>query len=608
MLILFERKEYVALLGYQMGKKNTFYLDTVIFTEQNFLSVKEQKKVSWFYRSWLGKTLLAKLPEHDGGEEADDGDGADGGAAEVDEHLSPGLGLLPAPLPPHELVVPPLGFPFLAPPSLPWPGHGRGEQPQAALAADRRAVGVVGGEADLRYLAGLLRAADGGLELAPGEHHGVAHQRVAGVPVPLHRHGSPARHVHRPAGARVQQDPAQLQLRRPPPRRPRGGRRRRALALHGVDAERRGEEPGGRRGGLDDAGDDGRAPVVAVHGGDELPGQPLIVSVERRGGGGVVHAGEREGVGEEAARRDGAGGGKDAPLLRRRQRRPPRQAERAPRVWVVGERPEPGRGAARGGQGRPVQPPQRARQHVPWQVLHGGGGRRHSNSWLSSPDPVVSCNECDVASRAMASGKRMRDRDGESATRGRGRFIGRRAVAKPMSCLFVCSQSGLGRAVTGSGVRGARERTYTRGAATRIWLSRFAWGWGGESREEQAAVLSVCRRRPARRAGAGAVRGARRRARARACVSLVILPVSGTEPVVCHTGVEALRYAPCVRRLYIHHDVRNADLVAETQTKLILRYVARFFFPFSQCSVPKLEKKITPCVEYITWLSLCVMC
>lgn len=106
----------------------------------------------------------------------------------------------------------------------------------------------------------------------------------------------------------------------------------------------------------------------------------------------------------------------------------------------------------------------------------------------------------------------------------------------------------------------------------------------------------------------GAVRGARRRARARACVSLVILPFSGTEPVVCHTGVEALRYAPCVRRLYIHHDVRNADLVAETQTKLILRYVARFFFPFSQCSVPKLEKKITPCVEYITWLSLCVMC
>jgi len=345
----------------------------------------------------------AALPEHDGGDEAENGNGADGGAAEIDEHLLPGLGLLPAPLAPHEVLVPPLGrLLLLLRPSLPGPRHGRREQPQGAFAADRRAIGVLDGKADLPDVGGLLGAGDGGLKLAAAEHDRVAHQRVARVPVPVHGDGAAAGHVHRAPAGGVDRDPAELQL-----RRGHGGggaaddgHGGAALALHGVDAERRGEEPRGRRGGLHDAGEQRLPAVVDVHGGDELAGDGDGDGVgELLSRGGIAR--EREGVGEEALRRDGGGGGEEE-VWARGQRRPAREAERAPRLRIRGERSEARGGAAGGGQGRPVEAAQRAGQHVGGKVLHGGGAPRHA---LNGPGAALRFNGASSTGRVTPSHK-----------------------------------------------------------------------------------------------------------------------------------------------------------------------------------------------------------
>ncbi|PWZ19739.1 hypothetical protein Zm00014a_028146 [Zea mays] len=315
------------------------------------------------------------LPEHDGGDEAENGNGADSGAAEIDEHLLPGLGLLPPPLAPDEVSVPPPGrLLLLLLPSLPRPHHGGRDQPHGAFAADRRAVGVLDGKADLPDVRRLQGAGDGGLELAPGEHERVAQQRVARVPVPVDGDGAAAGHVDRAAAAGVDRDPAELQLRRGGGGGGAADGHGGALALHGVDAEGRGEEPRGRRARLHDAGQQRLAAVVDVHGGDEAArdGELWLSLGTGHGGscrcGAVVVGREREGVGEEALRR-----GEEEVRARGGQRRPPREAERAPRLRVGGERPEARGRAAGGGQGRAVEAAQRAGQHVGGEVLQGGG-------------------------------------------------------------------------------------------------------------------------------------------------------------------------------------------------------------------------------------------
>jgi hypothetical protein len=98
-------------------------------------------------------------------------------------------------------------------PSPPGGFHCRGEEPQRALAADRRAVGVLHGQADLVDVPSPLGAGHGGLELAPSQHHGEPRERLARVPVAVHRHGAPAGDVHRAAAGRVDDHPAQLELR-----------------------------------------------------------------------------------------------------------------------------------------------------------------------------------------------------------------------------------------------------------------------------------------------------------------------------------------------------------------------------------------------------------
>ncbi|KAF7016446.1 unnamed protein product [Triticum aestivum] len=313
-----------------------------------------------------GKKNLS--PEHDGGEEGQHGDSAGGGAAQVNEHLSSRLALLPPLLALDEHLVPRLGLLPLSLASPPPPLHCRGEQPEGALAAHRRAVGVLHSEADLADVPGLLGAGHGGLEVAPSQHHREPHQHLAGVPVPAQGHRPPARHVHRPAAGGVDDHPAQLELRRGERRR----HRRRLLAVHGLDAERRAEEPRRRRGRLHDAVQHGLAPVVHVHRGDEPRGEAAGAGLPG------VRARERGRVGEEAARRHRG----EEPVLGR-EGRPLGEAKRAPRVRVRGERAEPRRGAARGGQRAAVEAAQRAGQHVRVQVLDRSHHVVSCGSWRS---------------------------------------------------------------------------------------------------------------------------------------------------------------------------------------------------------------------------------
>jgi hypothetical protein len=268
-----------------------------------------------------------RSPERDRGEAGEHDGGAGGGAAQVHERLAPRLALLPPLLAPHELEVPPLGLLRLPLPAPPGRLHRRGEEPQRALAADRGAVSVLDGEGDLGDVPGPLGAGHDGLELAPAQRDREAHQRLARVPVPVHGHRAPAGDVHGAAPGRVRDHPAQLQLRGRRPRR--GLCRRRPLALDGLDAERRAEEPRRRRGRLHHARQQRRAPAVDVHRGDQLPGEPELAIASA----GADRGREREGVGEEAARRDR---GQEAAGARQRERRPLGEAERAPRLRVRG--------------------------------------------------------------------------------------------------------------------------------------------------------------------------------------------------------------------------------------------------------------------------------
>ena len=317
-------------------------------------------------------TLSWRSPECEHDQEPHERRRSDAGAAEVDDALPAGLPLLPVRPPLHELLVPHPGVLFSAT-SPSGACHGRGDHGQPIPAADAAAaLGVLHAQADLPDMSVPLVARDGGVQHdAAAEDEREPHHGLPREPPPVHGHGAAAGGVDGAAGVRVDEHPAELEVRGVDGRR-RRRRQREALLRERVDAERRAQEPGRRRVRLHRAGHDARAAMPEVDGRDEARRQRREAAAGAAAAAGrwwlwrqccQRHGGERERVGEEpavvAARRHVA------------ERGPEREAERAPGGRVGGEAAEGGGRAAERGQRRAVEAAEHEGQDVRGQVLDG---------------------------------------------------------------------------------------------------------------------------------------------------------------------------------------------------------------------------------------------